>query len=757
MNWILARCRIGCQIATLALMGLLGMGVIAGIGWWSAGMVDASDARVSAMRDARDKDDALQIALLQGRRAEKDFLLRHDDASLQRFDAAMKNARAILADLDAFTVREPVLSREVRTVAPEIERYATAFQTVVTVMRSAGLTPDTGLLGALRVSVHDVEEVLKEVKAPEVMVSMLTMRRHEKDFLARLDPADGVALRAQLPVFTKAVEAAGVAPEFKTRMLAQMERYQQDFAKLQDALLLVQKTTAQLSAEYAAMEPHILSLAAAFLDAAKAEEVHGDAVVRDAHRLMLMVLAGAILIGTVFSWFVGRGIARPIVLVTNVMQRLIQGDLAVEIPTESRRDEIGTMVNAMHAFKDSLVDAETLREAQQRQVEEADAQKKAALVRMAEQIERDASAAVTDIGAQTNAMTGTAEDMRALSDRTGVSAKAASDAAATALRNAETVASAAEQLEASIREITAQVGRSTMVVNGAVAAGDETRETITTLTERVGRIGAVADIIGDIASKTNLLALNATIEAARAGDAGKGFAVVASEVKQLASQTARSTEEITRHLAEVHTATQAAVAAVARIGATISEVNAISGSIAAAVEQQGAATAEIARNVTETASAVSEMTLRNAEVADEAERAGVFADQVLAGTQVLSAAIVDLRGVLVRTVRTSTAEVDRRLSDRHVTNIGCQVTLRGKAPAKAVLADVSTGGAYLTGLGATPLGEIGSVVISGTSGPLAFRVVGVHGDGIRVSFEIDDAARDAIRQFMESQTVRSAA
>ena len=167
-------------------------------------------------------------------------------------------------------------------------------------------------------------------------------------------------------------------------------------------------------------------------------------------------------------------------------------------------------------------------------------------------------------------------------------------------------------------------------------------------------------MIGEIAAKTNLLALNATIEAARAGDAGKGFAVVASEVKALATQTARSTEEIARHIGEVRGATGASVAAVARIEQTISEINAIAGSIAAAVEQQGAATAEIARNVAETAAAANEMTSRTTEVSAEAEQTGIHAADVRENAVALNTAVGELRHSVIRVVRTSTPEVDRR-------------------------------------------------------------------------------------------------
>src|SRR5204862_1520955 len=130
---------------------------------------------------------------------------------------------------------------------------------------------------------------------------------------------------------------------------------------------------------------------------------------------------------------------------------------------------------------------------------------------------------------------------------------------------------------------------------------------INELSRAASRIGDVVKLITAIAEQTNLLALNATIEAARAGDAGRGFAVVASEVKQLASQTAKATEESGTQIASMQHATADSVAAIKAISTTINRVSEIATVIAAAVEEQGTATQEIARNAQNAAKGTKEV------------------------------------------------------------------------------------------------------------------------------------------------------
>lgn len=475
-----------------------------------------------------------------------------------------------------------------------------------------------------------------------------------------------------------------------------------------------------------------------------------------------LVFATAVLggIGALIAAGIGvlafTGIVRPITAITAAMRHLADGDVSVAIPGRERGDEIGAMASAVLVFRDHMIAERRLAAAEAETQQRAGQDKRAALAKMAETVEAETGVALDRIRLRTAAMTASADAMSASAGRTGLAAGTAAGAAGQALANAQSVAGAAEQLTASIREIGGQVSQSAAVVGRAVTAGSETRATIEALNQEVERIGAVADMIGEIAAKTNLLALNATIEAARAGDAGKGFAVVASEVKELAAQTARSTQEIGRHIGQVRTATGASVAAVARIEQTITEVNAIAGSIAAAVEQQGAATAEIARNVAETASAANQMTTRTTEVSAEAGETGRQAVTVRENAAGLNEAMDELRHSVIRVVRTSADEVDRRLTRRFGVDLACRVTSSGQTQGARVV-DLSEGGALLRGGPGLRIGDRGTLDIDGVGFALPFTVRVSENGALRIAFAPDAATAGRFSGVPERLAQRRAA
>nr|WP_321483814.1 PAS domain-containing methyl-accepting chemotaxis protein [uncultured Cohaesibacter sp.] len=180
---------------------------------------------------------------------------------------------------------------------------------------------------------------------------------------------------------------------------------------------------------------------------------------------------------------------------------------------------------------------------------------------------------------------------------TNEQASSAANAALQASSSVQTVAAAAEELVASIEEISRQVNQATSVSDQAVAEATQSEVIMSGLSEDAQSIGDVIELIDSIAAQTNLLALNATIEAARAGEAGKGFAVVASEVKELASQTTKATENISARINSVQTSTAGAVSAINAIKEVIQQVSTISSSIATAIEEQSAVTRDISGNM----------------------------------------------------------------------------------------------------------------------------------------------------------------
>jgi methyl-accepting chemotaxis protein len=339
----------------------------------------------------------------------------------------------------------------------------------------------------------------------------------------------------------------------------------------------------------------------------------------------IAILASAALL----AFLLGRGMSRPLAAITKVMNRLSSGDTDVTIPGGERKDELGTMAVAVDVFRRSMIEAGSLREEQDAAKRQAEREKKALQRQMADRFEADVKGVVGAVAQATRDMQRVAGEITASVNGTSKQATAAAAASEEASASVSTVAAATEELASSVAEIGRQVTHSSDVADGAVVKAGQTTEMVGSLTAAAERIGDVLRLIDAIASQTNLLALNATIEAARAGEAGRGFAVVAAEVKELASQTAKATEEIAGQVNAIQSATGDCVKAIGGISDTIREISGIATTIAAAVEEQDLATREIARSVQQAAAGTGEVSLNVAGASQAADRSRDLAVNVL--------------------------------------------------------------------------------------------------------------------------------
>jgi len=341
----------------------------------------------------------------------------------------------------------------------------------------------------------------------------------------------------------------------------------------------------------------------------------------------------SIVLGLLFGGAVGNAITKPIQEITRVMRNLANGNKDIEIPHLSRGDEVGKMAQAVLIFKENMLKNDELegRQEKERKVRE---NRSLAIEKCVGEFQTTSAGVVNAVAVSAQQLQENSKALSTTASQTTNQSNIVAGAAQEASHNVQTVASAAEELHASINEIKQRVVESTRIAGEAVEETNKTNKTVEGLAEAAHKIGAVVELINNIASQTNLLALNATIEAARAGDAGKGFAVVAQEVKGLANQTAKATQEIADQIQEMQNMTSDTVIAIKNIAATIGRVNEISTTISLAVEEQSNATNEIAQSIEQASNGTRTVSTNITSVTEASTQTSHMADQVLdAGNQ----------------------------------------------------------------------------------------------------------------------------
>lgn len=396
------------------------------------------------------------------------------------------------------------------------------------------------------------------------------------------------------------------------------------------------------------------------------------------------MLFWAVLVGVIASGLavlIGLAVSRPLNRVTAATRSLSAGALDTSVPDVERGDEIGQLAQAVQVFKEMAIESERLRSEAQEHLEQGNrmheeqlrlqadaektredmvAQEQAAAERRRSEVLELADSFESEIGGIVQLMQSVvaevADASTQLADNTQTSrteCEMAVGSAEEASSNAQTVAAAAEQLTASIREISHQLSSSRQSSAEAVEMINSTDTAVSSLADQAEQISRITNLITDIAEQTNLLALNATIEAARAGESGRGFAVVASEVKALATQTGKAATEIGEQIISVQEKTEATVERIRGVKDLVHSNDTVTSSIAAAVEEQGAATQEIVRNIQEAASGTEDVSRRittvrqlAGEAADNAQAAGEVSGRLLDACASLDKAAGEFVGVM---------------------------------------------------------------------------------------------------------------
>ena len=479
----------------------------------------------------------LKSLVLRAENTMKDFLLRNDSADVDRHAETL---RAITLRVDRLSRQAPdeAMDAEVQNFRDNLKRYQAITRQLVDSKIKLGLNEEQGLLGSLRQAIHDVEHVLARHDEIRLAHSMLMMRRHEKDFLARLKDKYVIQMGEEHQRFSALLRKSSLSDADKANIQDKVDYYYKSFLSLVKGRQQVESDVAEARNVVAGLESALDTLtdnAQSVLLITEQQLARDVGQISQAFYLSLSLI-GLVVIGLLF--LLSRNISGALALLIERMRELAEGrgDLSRRLHIAGK-DETAELAGLVNRLMESL----------------------SALIGKVQQSGIRVASSVTEIAASAREQEATATEHAATTNQVAASVKEITATSRQLGQTTEEVAGLAQGTAASATDGQQMLASLDATMNRMASVSGSITDKLAVLNEKASKIGDMVTTINKVADQTNLLSLNAAIEAEKAGEYGRGFAVVATEIRRLADQTAVATYDIEQMVAEVQSAVSAGV------------------------------------------------------------------------------------------------------------------------------------------------------------------------------------------------------